>query len=106
MDANLDYRNQSSLSFDFPGHMMYAAKPAAQPASAPHYIERCDLNRETLQPQVVTNTFVGASTINFEPKSQIILIGYLDHVTLLNTSAVVKASVSLPYTITEILVKR
>jgi uncharacterized lipoprotein NlpE involved in copper resistance len=101
-----NYRNLSSLSFDFPGHTMYAVQLAAQPASAPHVIYRYDLDMETLQPQIVTNNFVAASTINFEPKSQTIMIGYSNQVTVLDTSAVIKASISVPYTITEIMVKR
>jgi hypothetical protein len=106
MNASVDnYRNLSSLSFDFPRHRMYAVQPAPQPASAPHLIYRYDLNLQTLEPQLVTNKFVGAATINFEPKSQTILIGILNQVTLLDTSAVVKASIPIPYTITEILVK-
>ena len=107
MNASLDnYRNLSSLSFDFPGHMMYAVQAAPQPATAPHVIYRYDLNQEPLDRQIVTKNFVGASVINFEPKSQIIMIGFLNKVTLLDTSAVVKASISIPYTITEIMVKR
>jgi hypothetical protein len=107
LNASVDnYRNLSSVSFDFPNHMMYAVQLGAQPATAPNLIYKYDLSLETLHAELVTEKFISAATINFEPKSKIIATGTLNKVTLLDTIAGVKATISVPYTITEILLKR
>ncbi len=95
--------SKTALGLDKSSNVIYFLSDAPQPATAPWLLYAYDLGNSKLTR--LSDKFIAASTMAFDPVHQTILLGLSNKVTVYNLSGFQINSFSVPYFVSEIMVK-
>ncbi|MEO7991259.1 MAG: hypothetical protein ABI663_17040 [Chryseolinea sp.] len=102
----------SGYALDKQENILYFFRNAPQPAAAPYSFSSYNLSTDSIR--LVSNTFMGASTIAFDEKKKLILMGWWDRaadgqprgkIKLYTTSGTLSEEITVPNIIEKILIE-